>query len=381
MATAAISIGLSVATGLLSSALAPKPQQKNNVDDNLAILKSEYGVAIPRVYGRARVTGNVFWGREIDRREWGENTVYDGTFAVLLGEGEIEQIGRIWLNNELWYHPNSTDPAVVQKSIDRFTQRATGYLGTSTQLPDPTIESIEGVGNVPGFRNLSYLVFRDLGLEKYGLTIPKVEVELIERSTPLTIVDVVEDLLQRSGLQPNQYQINLSNTPNLEGFTFQQAGQPVREALEDLQNIYLFQIIDDGSSIIIRDQEQPLRISLTRNLQGTRSFGQPAVPLLVERNEKREDLPSKIEIEYPNINSDFNRGIQAIDNSVALHVNDLNFKSKVVMDDSTAQTAAARLMRLYYDQSKRFEKVMLPIDAFDLVAGDTVEIEIVNWKE
>ena len=48
------------------------------------------------------------------------------------------------------------------------------YLGTEDQLPDPTIESYEGVGTAtcPAYRGLAYIVFHDFQLEKYGNRIP-----------------------------------------------------------------------------------------------------------------------------------------------------------------------------------------------------------------
>ena len=52
------------------------------------------------------------------------------------------------------------------------------YLGTEDQLPDPTIESYETAGTVPGFRGLAYIVFQRFRLERFGNRIPNFTFEI-----------------------------------------------------------------------------------------------------------------------------------------------------------------------------------------------------------
>lgn len=52
------------------------------------------------------------------------------------------------------------------------------YLGTEDQLPDPTMEAVEGAGNVPGYRGTAYIVFTDLDLSAYGNRIPSFTFEV-----------------------------------------------------------------------------------------------------------------------------------------------------------------------------------------------------------
>lgn len=384
MASVAIAVGVSVVGGLVSSALAPKPPERNQIGDDLSILKSEYGTSIPKVWGKARVTGNIIWGNEITQTTWGgggknddgSNARLDGTFAVLLGEGPIDSIGRIWLNDEIWYNPFSQDQEVLDKSNERLAERTTVYLGTSTQLPDPVIVVSEGAGNVPGFRNQVYIVFRDLGLEKYGGRIPKVEVELVERSSTLRLSDVLEGLCEKAGLTPSQYSIALSDNPAVSGFVYQQSGKPPREAIEDLQNIYLFQVIDDGTQVLFQDQELPIIYELEDFRLCARQFNSGSIPRFVETVEKLEDLPSKIEVEYKNPNNAYARGIQSYYKATANHINDLNFSTNAAIDDSQAQTAAARLIELYYGQARKYKSVMLSHMFFNLRAGDTLTLPV-----
>jgi hypothetical protein len=46
------------------------------------------------------------------------------------------------------------------------------YLGLDTQNPDSVITSVQGVGNTPAYRGVSYVVLEDIPLGRYGNRIP-----------------------------------------------------------------------------------------------------------------------------------------------------------------------------------------------------------------
>jgi hypothetical protein len=82
----------------------------------LRITGSTEGAPVPRVFGRARIGGQVIWAAEIEEQVnveqtgggkggfgGGTNTTtysYFASFAVGLSEGEIAGLGRIWADNE-----------------------------------------------------------------------------------------------------------------------------------------------------------------------------------------------------------------------------------------------------------------------------------------
>jgi hypothetical protein len=215
MAEVAIAIGVSLATAALSYALTPKPEPQRQED--LSVLKSEYGVAIPKIYGKQKVNGNVIWALDIDESKsggkgGGEKYSYSATFAVALCEGEIQRINRIWLNNKLVYVGNSSNLGTQQASQNFLNDYCTFYLGTVTQDRDPTIEAIEGTANTPAFRNLVYIVFRDLPLEDYGNIVPQVSTEIIE-SVETYLSDVLSDVCLRGKLEEKE--IDVSQLTNI----------------------------------------------------------------------------------------------------------------------------------------------------------------------
>ncbi|MFO0272035.1 MAG: phage tail protein [Pseudomonadota bacterium] len=158
---------------------------------------SQYGLVVPRVYGAARVAGNAIWASDIretvrDEQVGGKGgpsqTVriysYDCDLAVGLCSGPMAGVRRIWADGRLIYDVSDpSDYAALVKSGETEAY-FTFYPGDEAQLPDPTIEAALGVGNVPAYRGLSYIVWRQFQLEDYGNRIPQFTFEVVETGSP-----------------------------------------------------------------------------------------------------------------------------------------------------------------------------------------------------
>lgn len=151
--------------------------------NDLRITSSTEGAPIPRLYGRARLGGQVIWAadireRVVTRRSGGgsakggspstpatESTEYHyyASFAVALAEGPISGIGRVWADG-------------AEIDLGNVTHRL--YLGTESQLPDSVIVAVEGAGAAPAYRGVAYIVFEDMPLAPYGNRIPQLSFEV-----------------------------------------------------------------------------------------------------------------------------------------------------------------------------------------------------------
>jgi hypothetical protein len=146
------------------------------------ILTAREGQAIPRVYGRARVSGEVIWATRFEEETVTQSTSaggkggggggqktttitysYYANFAIALCEGPIGSIGRIWVDG---------------KELDRDSLIVRIHRGFPNQLADPLIATKQGAGNTPHYTNTAYLVFERMPLENYGNRIPQVAVEV-----------------------------------------------------------------------------------------------------------------------------------------------------------------------------------------------------------
>lgn len=148
---------------------------------SLHIMESREGAVLPMVYGRMRVGGQVIWAsrfkekrRERSAGKGGPKYAdysYSVSFAVAICQGAITRIDRVWANGE---------PLV----LGDYTWRL--YQGTSTQMPDPVIEAIEGGGNAPAYRNAAYIVFEDFPLEAFGQRLPQLSFEVVRAAQSLS---------------------------------------------------------------------------------------------------------------------------------------------------------------------------------------------------
>ena len=113
----------------------------------LDVQSSSEGSPIPRIYGRARLAGQLIWATRFEedvvtRTERSSGGKYGGgsattttsyryyaNFALGLCEGPVTRIGRVWADGKL---------------LDTSTLAMRIYNGAADQLPDPLIEARHG---------------------------------------------------------------------------------------------------------------------------------------------------------------------------------------------------------------------------------------------
>jgi hypothetical protein len=116
------------------------------------ILEADEGAGIARLYGTARIAGQVIWTTRFEEtsdttRQGGkggssaksETTTYSyaGNVAIGLCEGPIAGIRRVWADGE-------------ELDLTGVTFRL--HRGDEAQMPDPLIEAKQGAGNAPAYR-------------------------------------------------------------------------------------------------------------------------------------------------------------------------------------------------------------------------------------
>ena len=147
---------------------------------SLQIMASRDGAPMPRLYGRARIAGEVIWATnyEEDSTTTGgggkglgggssapAQTTYSyfANFAVGLCQGPITRIGSVWADGK-------------PLDLTGYTYRL--YNGSEQQLPDSLIEAKEGAGLAPAYRGIAYVVFERMPLAKFGNRLPQLAFEV-----------------------------------------------------------------------------------------------------------------------------------------------------------------------------------------------------------
>ncbi len=148
---------------------------------DLRVTASTEGAPIPRVYGRARIGGQVIWATDFEEevvtskvggggKGVGGGSAakqieyrYYANFAVGLAEGEISGIGRVWADGQ-------------ELDLGSVTWRL--YTGSEDQQPDSLISAREGADHAPAYRGLAYVVFERMPLAAYGNRLPQLSFEV-----------------------------------------------------------------------------------------------------------------------------------------------------------------------------------------------------------
>ena len=234
-----VALGMAIG-GAIGAAIDPPkgPHIEGPRLNDKSVQSSSYGEVVPKVFGTVALLGNIFWVENNELKETakteesggkgggGQETTsytYSATFATALCMGPVEAIKRIWIGSKLVYDVSAiTDiDALIERAMAN-TQFSGGvssvsekivtvidvlseagalppkmaiYYGTDDQLPDPRMEAALGVGNVPAYRGICYIVFYDLELANYGNSLlgAQVKVEVVSSA-------VVPDELQFAGV-------------------------------------------------------------------------------------------------------------------------------------------------------------------------------------
>ncbi|MFD2237053.1 baseplate multidomain protein megatron [Aureimonas populi] len=144
------------------------------------VMEADEGTGIARLYGTARLTGQVIWTTRFEEtrtserqggkgggRSGGTEVIsysYFGNVAIGLCEGPVAHVRRIWADGE-------------EMDLAGVTVRL--HKGGEEQMPDPLIEAKQGQGRAPAYRGLAYLVFERLPLERWGNRIPQIACEVV----------------------------------------------------------------------------------------------------------------------------------------------------------------------------------------------------------
>ena len=206
--------------------------------DDLRLQTSTFGANIPKIYGTVRTDCNVIWGtnyvEHVNTEKQGggkggggggvttTSYTYSVSFAVGICQGPISGIGRAWADGKL---------------IDLSKHDYTLYYGTETQTPDPFIEGTEGSGNVPAYRGLAYIVFKNFYVTDYGNRIPNLSFEVTHSTTDLKTI--VEEISLDAGLEEIEFDASGIQDITIPGYIT--SGEKTRRSqIEQLQLLYVF---------------------------------------------------------------------------------------------------------------------------------------------
>lgn len=195
-----VTLGVTLALDAASMALTASQKIEGPRLESVKVTNADYGAPFFYGYGTCKNEGPLVIFAEDLREERHRNKTkggkyneykYFGTWAVAIADHEIQQVLKIWFDEHVVYDATGAGPIspfTVSGESGSITDFMRIYLGTADQDPDPrmlaTIESREGAGSCPAFRNVAYVMFEDLPLEKLGNRLPQVKVLFTSNGAP-----------------------------------------------------------------------------------------------------------------------------------------------------------------------------------------------------
>jgi hypothetical protein len=367
--------------GVIDSILfAPDPvNQEGPRLANLDTQANAPGAPITIPYGQAaRTAGALIWTSSLKETahtvdvEGGkgfggpEATVTTYTYAVdvaiLVCEGPIAGITKIWANNKLLYEDGSFSRADDIRVAP----------GSQTQSPDSLLEAAEGVGAVPAFRGNCVVFIENLQLADFGNATPGFRFEVKRAATPDTVRHVVGDLCARAGMTAAETDIDMLPLEVVPGYAVRDVTTP-RAAIEQLQKVYPFDAADTGYQLQFRTRNRLGDAVVLAPDLAAHPAGDASPPTEPTVRGLAEEIPVEITLGYfdPARELDVNLArslrLATRSNKVA------SFKLPMTLSATRAKRAIDDLATEMWLQRTR-TTLRLPVKYLGLDAGDVIRI-------
>jgi len=346
---------------------------------DLTVQTSAYGEPVLRVYGTMRLPGNVIWSSGLKETR-SENTEsgggkgsqqnvttvtysYSASFAVALSGRKISDVGRVWADGKLLRDAAGNIAVGGEMRI---------YHGAGLQKADPMIEATEGLANVNGFTDLAYVVFENLALAEYANRIPNLTFEVIaDEGGEILLSSIVADICQLSHVQSYE----ASDLNQMVGGYMIPGPMKSRAALEELAQIYHFDVIEQEDNLLFRRLGRLPDAAIVPSDLAQSSQGAGSSDKIILTRQQDLELPREIGLSYIDPDRDYQTGHQR---ARRLNVaSDIVRQSALPLVISSGQAKSVSEVQLdlawYGRETVNFS---LPYKYADLVPGDIVTLTI-----
>lgn len=371
------------------------PKSSNSIGprvDDYKLQTSSEGAGINRCFGpENKATGTIIWmGQHTNNSSGltyleertstkkvggkgggggGTQTTYSyyADFAIALAEGPVNAVRIIWADSKVIYTTGVEDDRYEAVYLHTGSESAVNDSSmVNNSSPNSHIESFEGAGNVPKYKNLSYMVVDSLDLSDFGGRIPTVNA-LIEKEESVSVRDTIADILDRAGLSGSQYDVSRVSEC-LFGYYVTGPIESTR-VLEPILQAYdiLVAEVDGVLHFFHRGDERVIVVD-------SEDLGGPDGPYPIEFSQIAElDRPSAVSVEYIDANTSYDRGQELIKLINPKTENQDNVQVPVVMTPKKAATVATR--RLYRQQVESLAVALrLPPSYFHVTEGDILTV-------
>jgi hypothetical protein len=297
-------------------------------------------------------------------------------------------------------------PAGDWNTMAEYFGAPTVYPGDEAQMPDPTIQGVNGTDATPAFRGICYAVWDNFPLAIFGNRIPNMRAQVnfsAFESSPTadpTIDAVVLDLCERAGLEPTDVDVSKLSAENVfpnntvSGYVVDHIGTAA-DALKELMLPYFFGACESDGLI----KFVPKTVYA--------DWGSPAEPFVIaeddlglvedkakieEEQKQEQDLPLITTVLYNDVALNWQQGKQAKQRNARTVVGTRQqqiLSLPLSLDDTIARQIAEASLYSAWTGRESFKTnlwraLYILLDATDVVymmyEGQAIEVRIVKMS-
>lgn len=362
---------------------------------------ADYGALIPLVLGpENRTTDNtVIWATKIKETKhkhkpaadyfFGiigallpsqKSYTYSIDFAVLLCSNPIRRVVRIMANKKVIFDAGASTALVFTKTDGTHSLFDTlrVYQGSYTQLPDPTIEADKGMGNVPAYLGMSYIVIDELQLESFNNAVPQELEVFVEEAETGDLRRIVAVMCAAAGLDLNSVSTT-SLRQNVRGFIVADS-VAVSDAFDPLRQAYSFDTADVNGGLRFVPRGYGPRTTISAGQLGGQAWGEDAPEPIRWIRQPETSLPAKVTFSFSDPARDLQpNSMEAIRSGGSAQSN-IVVNSTLVMTETDGQRVANEI--LWTAWSERAEATTTLDDSrADVAATDVHAIQTPTGME
>lgn len=263
----------------------------------------------------------------------------------------------------------------LSQEIDDFSTKdvknITVHTGTDSQLPDSLIESFEGVGNVPGYVGIAYVVLEDIALDRFGKRIPNLSF-LVKKDTSITVGDAVGERLERSGLVASDFDVS-AITDDFKGMTTAGPQTGERE-LEPIITAFNLIVTESLGKLRFEKRDALTIFDIDDDDIASHVFGDNIRRRIVITKGDQVGLPQEVNVGYIDPVSDFQKGMQKQRKIENLVDSSVTFEIPITLSADEARNIAFRELWTAHSNNDIIS-LSLPPSYFFLEENDTIRFE------
>lgn len=271
--------------------------------------------------------------------------------------------------------PENPPPTIAGgRSSSTSNGAFTFYSGTETQIPDLMMEQIEGVGNVPAYRGISYITFNRYQIPEGQM--PNFTVEVDEGTHDLA--DIMKALWKRVGLEETtQLDVSALIGTYVEGIVI-----PSRTALSDILDTlaiaFAFDFIDNNGKVTaVKRGGVSIATILPAELRAHEDGGEVPVAELEGTYINVEELPRQIDVSYLDRAKDYHQNVQPALMQIGFTEEPQTLVLPIVLTATQAHEIGMRVLNTIHLQRANYAFSLPPKYSY-LTPTDILTIEMPN---